>query len=166
VLSEKEIAAIRGEREAWPHARAAIPEALRIVQKQRGWVSDDAVRDIGDLLGVGADEVEGVATFYNMIFRKPVGRHVVVYCDSVSCWIRGCDAVRRRLEERLGIEPGGTTADGAVTLLPIGCLGACDKAPAIMVDEELHGNVTPQRIDEILEELTKDGSTAHRAHQG
>lgn len=166
MLSEQETAAIREEMSAYPARRAAIPEALRIVQRQRGWVSDEAVRDIGDLLGVGADEVEGVATFYNMIFRRPVGRHVVAVCDSVSCWIKGCDGVLARLRERLGIEPGQTTADGSVTLLPIGCLGACDRAPAIMVDEELHGNVTPQGIDEILEELSKDGSTAHRAHQG
>ncbi len=166
MLSEQETAAIRDEASHYPYGRAAVPEALRIVQRARGWVPDEAVSDIGDLLGVGADEVEGVATFYNMIFRKPVGRHVILVCDSVSCWIGGCDSLRAHLRRRLGIEEGQTTPDGRFTLLPIGCLGACDRAPALMVDRELYGDVTAERIDGILEELEKDGPASDGPHQG
>jgi NADH-quinone oxidoreductase subunit E len=151
VLSEKEIELIREERGHYPHAQAAVPEALRIVQRSRGWVSDEAVKDIGALLEVSAADVDGVATFYNLIFRKPVGRHVILCCDSVSCWLTGSDGVGDRLAQRLGIRPGETTADGRFTLLPTACLGACDRGPVLMVDEDLHVRVTPEAIDAILE---------------
>ena len=151
MLSDSETRQIREEMSHYPYRRAAVPEALRIVQRSRGWVSDEAVKEIGDLLGVGADEVDSVATFYNLIFRKPVGRHVILVCDSVSCWIMGCQKLLDGLQGKLGLRPGETTSDGRFTLLPIGCLGACDRAPALMVGDDLHENVTPERIDEILE---------------
>jgi NADH-quinone oxidoreductase subunit E len=151
VLKEEELRDIRAEMGRYPTARAAAPEALRIVQRSRGWVSTEAVRDVAQLLGLGAEEVEGVATFYNLIFRRPVGRHVILVCDSVSCWIMGYEGLKRRLEERLGIGLGQTTPDGRFTLLPIGCLGACHRAPAMMVDGDLHENLSPEALDRILE---------------
>jgi NADH-quinone oxidoreductase subunit E len=96
--------------------------------------------------------VEGVATFYNLIYRRPVGRHVILVCDSVSCWIMGYEDLRKRLEEHLGIGLGQTTPDGRFTLLPIGCLGACHRAPAMIVDGDLHENLSPEALDRILEE--------------
>jgi NADH-quinone oxidoreductase subunit E len=132
------------------HASAAIPEALKVVQRHRGWVSTEAVRAIAHALGVDAGEVESVATFYNLIFRQPVGRHVILLCDSVSCAVTGHDDLRAHLEMHLGITFGGTTPDGRFTLLPIACLGACDRAPAMMIDRTLHGNLTPAQLDEIL----------------
>ena len=96
------------------------------------------------------DELDSVATFYNLIFRRPVGRHVILVCDSVTCWVMGYDAVREHLTAQLGIELGETTADGCFTLLPIACLGACDQAPVMMIDGKLYGSLTPQKIDEIL----------------
>jgi NADH-quinone oxidoreductase subunit E len=96
------------------------------------------------------DELEGVASFYNLIFRKPVGRHVILICDSISCWIMGYERMREHLTTRLGINLGETTADGRFTLLPIDCLGACDHAPALMIDDDLHGDLDPEKIDEIL----------------
>ena len=95
--------------------------------------------------------MDGVATFYNLIFRKPVGRHVILICDSISCWILGYEGILDRLRSRLGIRVGETTPDSRFTLLPICCLGACDRAPAIMVDDDLYGDVTPDGLDEILE---------------
>lgn len=97
-----------------------------------------------------ADELDSVATFYNFIFRKPVGRHVILICDSVSCWIMGYDRILERLKERLGIGFGETTTDGRFTLLPNVCLGACDHAPVMMIDEDLHIEVDPQMLDRIL----------------
>jgi NADH-quinone oxidoreductase subunit E len=149
-LSEEEIAAIEAEVAHLPERRSAAIEALRIVQAKRGWVSDESLAAVAGQLGMSADALDAVATFYNLIFRQPVGRHVVMYCDSVSCYIMGCDAVRQALQDRLGIEPGGTTADGRFTLLPIVCLGACDRAPAVMVGETLYGDVSPERIDLVL----------------
>jgi len=151
VLKEEEIRDIRAEMGRYPTARAAVPEALRVVQRFRGWVSTDAVRDIAAFFGLGAEEVEGVATFYNLIYRRPVGRHVILVCDSVSCWIMGYEDLKRRLEDRLGIRLGQTTPDGRFTLLPIACLGACHRAPAMMVDGEMHENVSPEGLDRILE---------------
>ncbi len=151
MLKEEEIRDIRAEMGRYPTARAAAPEALRIVQRSRGWVSTEAVRDIAAFLGLAAEEVEGVATFYNLIYRRPVGRHVILLCDSVSCWIMGYEELKNQLEERLGVGLGQTTPDGRFTLLPIACLGACHRAPAMIVDGDLHENLSPQALDRILE---------------
>lgn len=134
----------------YPYRRAGAIEALKVVQRRRGWVSDDDVKDIADLLGMSPDEVDAVATFYNLIFRRPVGRHVILLCDSVSCWVMGHGPVRDLLQARLGIGPGETTSDGRFTLLPTVCLGACDRAPAMMIDGDLHGELDPATIESIL----------------
>ncbi len=130
--------------------QGACIEAMKIVQRHRGWVTDEALHDVAAHLGMSPDQLDGVATFYNLIFRKPVGKHVIYLCDSVSCWIRGCDGVRAELRARLGIGFGETTRDGEFTLLPIQCLGDCDHAPALMIDEALHRNVDPASVGEIL----------------
>jgi NADH-quinone oxidoreductase subunit E len=131
--------------------QCACIEAMQIVQRHHGWVSDEHVRDISEYLGMSAADLESVATFYNHIYRKPVGRHIIMVCDSVSCWIMGYDHIRDYLTERLGITLGETTADGRFTMVPIQCLGACDHAPAIMIDDELFGDLTPEAVDRILE---------------
>lgn len=141
---EEEIGAVHG------HHRAAVVEALKIVQRYRGWVSDDGIRDVAACLGLTTAEVDSVATFYNMLFRRQVGRHVIFVCDSVSCWITGYLAVLRHLRARWQLEPGMTTADGRFTLLPIACLGHCELAPVMRVDEDIHGNLTPEKVDDIL----------------
>jgi NADH-quinone oxidoreductase subunit E len=127
---------------------------MKIVQRHRGWVSDDALKDIAELLEMTPDELESVATFYNLIFRKPVGKHVILLCDSVTCWIMGYDRLRQHLTSRLGIQLGETSADGRFTLLPNVCLGTCDHAPALMIDSDLHRDVNPQTIDAILATYT------------
>lgn len=131
--------------------RGASIEALKAVQKRRGWVSDDAVKAIAAVLEMSAEELDNVATFYSLIFRKPVGRHVIMTCDSVSCWIMGSESIRKKLKEKLGVDQGQTTPDGKFTVLPNACLGCCDKAPALMVDDDLHVNVDPSKLDQILE---------------
>ncbi|HOK44588.1 MAG TPA: NADH-quinone oxidoreductase subunit NuoE [Bryobacteraceae bacterium] len=151
MLTPEEQREIEQEAASYPERRAASIDALRIVQRRRGWVSDEALADVAELLGMSPAELESVATFYNLIFRKPVGRHVILICDSVSCWIMGYTKVRDHLKARLGINFGETTSDGRFTLLPIVCLGACDRAPVMMVDEDTHLDLTPARIDAILE---------------
>jgi NADH-quinone oxidoreductase subunit E len=140
------------EREArlFTRKRGACIEAMRIVQRHCGWVDDAGLAEIGQLLEMTPEELDGVGTFYNLVFRSPVGRHVILICNSVSCYVTGYDGIRQALERQLGIELGQTTPDGRFTLLPIVCLGACDHAPAMMIDFELHGDLTADGIDAIL----------------
>jgi NADH-quinone oxidoreductase subunit E len=149
-LSDAERAEIEEEIAHLPDRPSACIDALRIVQEHRGWVSDEGVRAIAELLGMSAAEVDGVATFYNLIFRKPVGRHVVMACDSISCHVMGAEPLRAALIARLGVKPGETTPDGRFTLLPIVCIGACDRAPAMMIDDEHVLDVRPESLDGIL----------------
>lgn len=151
MLTDEERREIEAELPRYADKRAVSIDAMKIVQRHRGWVSDEALDDIAELLEMTSDELEGVATFYPMIYREPVGRHVVLYCDSVSCWVMGCERVRDQLRSLLGIDPGETTGDGRFTLLPIVCLGTCDHAPAMMIDDDLHRDLEPERIDAILD---------------
>ncbi len=153
MLTEKELEEIEGELAKYGDAgtkRAACVEALKIVQRYRGWISDESLRDIAGALEMTPDELDSVATFYNLIFRRQVGRHVILICTTISCWVMGYEEILNRLQERLGILPGQTTADGRFTLLPVPCLGACDGAPAIMIDDTLYTNVSQALIDKIL----------------
>lgn len=152
MLSEEEKKEIQEEFRLYPHKQAATIEALKVVQKHRGWISDESIRDIADMLEMSPDEVDGVATFYNLVFRKPVGRHVILVCDSISCWVMGYSEILGMLKEQLGISYGETTPDGRFTLLPVPCLGTCDHAPAMMVGRDLHRDLTPEKIARILEE--------------
>ncbi len=129
-------------------------DALNIIQRSRGWVSDEAVKDVAALLEMTPDELDAVATFYSFIFRRPVGRHVILVCDSISCWVMGYNPLLDVLKAKLDIAFGETTKDERFTLLPISCLGACDRAPAMMVDEDMYGPVAAEMMDEILEKYT------------
>jgi NADH-quinone oxidoreductase subunit E len=151
MLTAEEIHEIETEAAHYPRRDAVCIDALKIVQRRRGWISDESVRDIAGHIGMSPTDVDSIATFYNLIFRRPVGRHVIMICDSVSCWIMGHDRVRKHLQERLGIELGQTTPDNRFTLLPVVCLGCCDHAPAMMVGSNLHSDLDPQKIDVELE---------------
>lgn len=133
-----------------PTRKSVCIEAMLMVQRQYGWISDEHLRDIAEFLDMTVDELDGIATFYNHIHRKPVGRHVILICDSVSCWIMRFEDILEHLTKRLGIGLGETTTDGRFTLLAIQCLGACDQAPAVMIDDELHSNLDPDKIERIL----------------
>jgi NADH-quinone oxidoreductase subunit E len=150
MLTDQERKEIDEELHKYQRKRAAAPEALKIVQKHRGWVSDESLQDVARHLGMTDDELDSVATCYNLIFRRPVGRHVILVCDSVTCWIMGYEPLLSHIERRLGIKLGQTTGDGRFTLLPSACLGACDKAPVMMVDEDLHVELNAAKIDEVL----------------
>ena len=133
-----------------PVRKSACIEALKVVQHHRRWISDESLRDVADYMGMSAEELDSVATFYNLLFRKPVGRHIILICDSISCWVMGYDNIRNSLVERLGINYGETTPDERFTLLPNCCLGTCDTAPALMIDKDLYKNVTLDQLDGIL----------------
>jgi NADH-quinone oxidoreductase subunit E len=143
--------AIEDEMRHYEDPRAASIGALKVVQKRHGWVPDAAIPAIGRLLGIPASDVEGVATFYNLIFRRPVGRHVIKVCDSVACLLTGYEEVREEICKELGVGLGETTTDGRFTLLPICCLGACDRGPVLMIDDDTHFVLSPQDITRVLE---------------
>jgi NADH-quinone oxidoreductase subunit E len=151
MLTDEEIREIEAEVSHYDQRQAASIEALRIVQRHRGFVSDEALAAVAERLAMSTADLDAVATFYNLIYRKPVGRHVVLACNSISCYLLGAEGVRDHLQRRLGVSPGETTADGRFTLLPIVCLGHCDHGPTMMVDGDLHGDLNPARIDSILE---------------
>ena len=151
-LSPEELAAIDAEIAHLPYPSAVAIDALKIVQAHRGWVSDESLQAIARHIGMSPDELDGVATFYNLIFRRPVGDQVILLCNSISCWIKGCDRLQARLSEHLGVGLGETTADNRYTLLPVTCLGACDKAPVMMVGEDLHENLSEDSITSLLGE--------------
>lgn len=150
-LSAEERAEILHEIAQYPHPRAASIEALKIAQRRLGWVPDAAIAELAELLGSSPAELDGVATFYNLIYRQPVGRHVIKLCDSLSCYLVGYELTRRALVEALGIEYGQTTSDGRFTLLPICCLGACDRGPVLMVGDDTHFDVSAERVPQLLE---------------
>jgi NADH-quinone oxidoreductase subunit E len=151
MLSDLERKEIEEEHRNYPLPRACCLDALKIVQRHRGWVPDEQIADVAEVLGVTPDELDGIATFYPFIFRRPVGRHIILVCDSLSCWVMGYEKVFDALVKRLGVTWGGTTTDGRFTLLPISCIGHCDHAPALMVDEDLYGDLTEEGIGQILE---------------
>jgi len=151
MLTPEERQEIEAEFPHYPNKRAVCLDAMKVIQRHRGWVSDESLRDLGEILDMTADELDGVATFYNLVFRKPVGRHIVLICDSVSCWIMGYEKLCQRLTSRLEVNLGGTTADERFTILPIVCLGTCDHAPVMMVDNDLYRDVDPDKIDEVIE---------------
>lgn len=133
------------------NAQAASVESLKALQRERGWISDGTLAELAAFLDLSKEDLESVATFYNLIFRRPVGRNVILVCDSVSCWLMGYEGVRARLCERLGVGLGETTQDGRFTLLPTVCLGDCDHAPVMMVNDDLHRELDPETVGSILD---------------
>ena len=157
-LSKAEITAIEHECSLYESRPAAAIDALQIVQAQRGWVSDDSLYAIAELLSMSPTELEGVATFYNLIYRQKVGKHVIHLCDSISCWLHDFPLIATHLKEKLKIEFGQTTVDGNITLLPNVCLGCCDKAPAMVLDGELVESLDINKLDKILQDLQGKGA--------
>jgi NADH-quinone oxidoreductase subunit E len=149
-LSLAEIREIKAEMSHYEDKTAVSIEALKIVQKYRRWVSDECLVAVSELLEMSPARLEGVATFYNLIYRQPVGKTVIHYCDSVTCWMLGSDQVRERLCRHLNVEPGEMSEDCEYTILPIVCLGACDHAPVVMVGDELRFDITENAVNEIL----------------
>lgn len=152
MLSATEIEQITHELQQVPVKKAACIEALKIVQQQRRWISDESVADIAAMLDMSTAEVDSVATFYNLIFRQPVGRHVILLCDSISCYVMGYTKIKQALTDLLHIGYGQTTPDDRFTLLPNACLGTCDHAPALMVDNDLYRDIAITDLPQILDQ--------------
>ncbi len=151
MLTDEERQAVEKEVNDCECPESASVEALQALQRYRGWISDEAIRDVAPIVGMSPEELDSVATFYSLIFRKPVGRHVIYLCDSLTCFIMGHENIYEHIRNRLQIRMGETTPDNRFTLLPVSCLGLCDHAPAMIVDEELYGDLDGTRVDEILD---------------
>lgn len=151
MLSDTERRELEDAVKHYPDKRGATIDALLTIQRRRGWISDDTLLEIAQFLEVTVEDVDSVATFYNLIFRKPVGRHVAFVCDSISCWIKGCEQVQEQIKTLYNADLGQTSPEGRLTVLPIACLGQCERAPALMIDQDVYGNVTPEKIEQIVE---------------
>ncbi|MGD9122516.1 MAG: NADH-quinone oxidoreductase subunit NuoE [Desulfobacterales bacterium] len=138
------------------HPRELVVDAMLALQDHYGFLSDEAVEQTAALLGMSALEVEELATFYTFIYREPVGRYVIHVCDSLICWMDGYESIQNYLCQKLDIEVGGTSADGLFTLLPVCCIGYCDRAPAMLINRKVYGPLTPGKIDQILEKLRSE----------
>lgn len=151
VLTPAELAEIDHEISHAPYRSAVAIDGLKIVQKHHGWVSDESLSGLAAYLDMSDAELDGIATFYSLIYRKPVGEKVISLCDSVSCWIKGYARLEKHIGKKLGVNLGGTTPDKRFTFLPAPCLGACDRAPVMMVGDDTHLDLTEEKIDQILE---------------
>jgi len=154
-LSEQEIEEIEAEISHLPNRSAAAIDALKIVQSHRRWISDESLSAIADLLQMSTAELDGIATFYSLIFRQPVGEKVNMVCDSVSCFLMDGEKVGESVKKKLGIEYGETTSDGKYTLLPVTCLGDCDHAPAMMIGDEEHHDLKPETVGKLFDDASK-----------
>ncbi len=131
---------------------------LHAVQKEDGYLSADAMEEIADWLGIHASEVYGTATFYTLFQTKPVGKYVVRLCDSPPCHIENSISIQKAIERNLGIGHGQTTEDGLFSLEIVSCFGLCGVAPAVMVNDDVYGNLTPEMIPAILAKYRKEGN--------
>ena len=139
------------------HPRELVVDVMFAVQDHYGYLSDKAVEEVAGLLNMSPLEVEELATFYTFIYREPVGKYVIHVCDSVICWMEGHQSLLDHLSRKLGIKPGETTPDGMFSLLPVCCIGYCDRAPAIMINREVYGPLTLEKLDNILQRLRAEG---------
>jgi NADH-quinone oxidoreductase E subunit len=160
MMSEDARARMRAAVARYPSARSAMLPALHIAQEEQGSITPEGIAAVADVLGVRPDEVASVVSFYSMFHKKPVGRHVIRVCTSISCYLRGCDELLAHLEERLGVRRGASTSDGLFTLLPIECLASCGTAPVMQVNDAFVENVTVESADALLDRLRRDSTGA------
>ncbi|HAK88672.1 MAG TPA: NADH-quinone oxidoreductase subunit NuoE [Nitrospiraceae bacterium] len=151
MLSENTVKEIGLIRSKYHDAQSSLLPALYVVQREHGWLSPEALKEVGEILNVPKAEVKGVSTFYAMFRHKPIGRHLIQLCTNVACMIMGSENLLNILKDRYGLEPNGTTVDGRFSLVVMECIGACGTAPAMLVDTDFHDNLTEKRITEILE---------------
>jgi NADH-quinone oxidoreductase subunit E len=153
MLPEKLKASLKKKISIAEHPRELVVDVMFAFQDHYGFLSDEALEEAAILLAMTPLEMEELATFYTFIFREPVGKYVIHVCDSIICWMDGYESIRDFLSQKLGIKMGETTPDGLFTLLPVCCIGYCDRSPAILINRKVYGPLTPEKLDKILEEL-------------
>ena len=138
------------------HPRELAVDVMFAIQDFYGSLTDEGVREAAELLDMTPLELDQLATFYTFVYREPVGKYVIHVCDSVVCWMNGYESVRDYLCRKLEIQPGETTPDGLFTLLTVCCIGYCDRSPAMLINRKAYGNLTAEKIDEILAKLKEE----------
>jgi NADH-quinone oxidoreductase subunit E len=151
-LSEAARDEIRRLAALYEHRQSALLPALFVAQQEAGYLPPAALAAVADALDLPVSEVTSVATFYSLLYLEPVGRHVVQVCTNISCMLNGCQAVVQQLQDRLGVTPGHTTADGRFTVRAVECLAACEEAPVMLVDQDRWPKVTPESVERALEQ--------------
>ena len=152
-FTAEQLAEVRRLQSLYPDTRGALLPVLHMAQEAFGYISLPLEEYVAGLFGLSPAHVHEVVTFYTMFFQQPKGRHVVAVCHNLSCHLLGAKGIIEHMKERLGIEPGETTADGKITLLTVECLCACEQAPMMQVDDRYEGGLTSEKVDRILEEL-------------
>ncbi len=137
----------------YPQRRSALIPSLQLVQEEAGYLSPDAIQDVAEVFGLTPNEVYEVASFYTMLYKQPVGRHVIQVCTNISCLLCNAEGIMDHLRSRLGISPGETSADMRFTLLEVECLGSCGTAPVVQINQDYYENLTPEKLDQILDTL-------------
>ncbi len=137
----------------YPQSRSALIPMLHIAQEQDGWLTPDGMAHVAELLEIDPAEVYGTASFYDMFFTHPVGRYLVSVCTNLACLISGADELLEHAEARLGVAPGGTTADGEFTLEEVECIAFCGAAPCLAVNWRFFGNIGNDDFDQLVEDL-------------
>jgi len=166
VLSQETVEEIRAALTRYPRPRSAVLDALRAVQRQCGYCHPDGVKEAAEIMGLDANALQMLVTFYDLLYDQPVGEHVLMPCKNIACYLRGADHIIEYISTKLGIKPGETTADGKFTLEPMECLAACDLAPMMIADETYHGNLTEERVDEILAALATTSKRRDESIEG
>lgn len=155
MLSEKTRQYIVALQKRYPQKRSALIPALHKVQAEQGYLSLETQREVAALFDLAPSEVHSVVTFYDMFFEHPVGKHLIRVCKNACCLLRGGDSLLESLCKKLHVEPGGTTRDGEFTVIPSECLAACDKAPMLLIDDEVYGPVKEEDLEGLLESAKK-----------
>jgi NADH-quinone oxidoreductase E subunit len=156
LLSEKSRAEIQRIRDEYVDAQSALLPALYLAQQDYGgWLPAEAYEEVAAVMALPATQVAATASFYTMLNRKPVGRHLIQVCTNISCSLLGAGHLVDYLGRKLGIEPGETTADGKFTLLEVECLGSCGTAPMMQLDDTYYENLTEEKVDQILANLSQ-----------
>jgi NADH-quinone oxidoreductase subunit E len=140
--------------------RSAVLPALYLAQYQQGYITANAIRHVAGLLGITRADVEDVVSFYTMFYTRPVGKFVLQVCRTLSCALNGAERLTESLSDTLGIRPGETDASGTFTLLEVECLGACDRAPVVMVNDAWHECLKPEAAAKLVEDLRARGEAA------
>ena len=136
----------------YPQAQSALIPFLQYCQEQDGYVTPQAIEDAAQIAGITPGEVESIASFYTLLFKEPVGRHIIQVCRTLSCMLRGAEALQDHVKRRLGIGHTETSADGQFYYEEVECLAACDRAPCLQHNLEFHYDVTPVAFDALLEQ--------------
>ena len=153
MLSEKTHQQIKALIEKYPHRRSALIPSLQLAQEEAGYLSLAVVREVAAVFELAPNEVYEVASFYTMLYKKPVGKYVIQVCTNISCLLGNSEEIMSHLEKRLGIKPGETTPDNKFTLMEVECLASCDTAPVVQINEDYHEDLTPEKLDRILDSL-------------